>query len=147
MTIEDKTIGELLDLLTLYTDLLERMELPSPEEIAKDYDIQHLLNHRLHTAVETCIDIASHIASIQKLGGYQQATDVFQLLAQHQIIDQSLFQKMTQAVKARNVLVHKYADVDYHVIVRNLEDDIADLREFGRQINQYLKARKSRGGD
>lgn len=139
MPIEKRTVRDLLDQLDMYIGLLERMEIPSPAEVEKDQDIQHLLNHRLHTAVEICIDIGSHIASALKLGGYQEAADVFELLARHRIIDENLLAKMTDAIKARNVLVHKYADIDYQLIIRNLEDDIADLREFGGQINEFLK--------
>lgn len=95
MAIERRTVEELLDQLELYIGLLERMDLPSTAEIDRDIDAQHLLNHRLHTAVETCIDIASHIASAKKLGGYQEAVDVFKLLAQHQIIGGGLFDKMS----------------------------------------------------
>ncbi len=143
MPIEKRTIRDLLDHLDLYIGLLDRMEIPSPAEVSDNLDVQHLLNHRLHTAVEICIDIGSHIASALKLGGYQEAADVFELLARHRIIDDKLFKNMIDAVKARNVLVHKYADIDYQLVIGNLEDDIADLREFGRQINEFLKKQTS----
>jgi uncharacterized protein YutE (UPF0331/DUF86 family) len=139
MGIEIKVIEDLLDQLELYLSLLERMEIPSNAELIDDYDIQHLLSHRLHTAVEICIDIAAHIVSGLKLGGYQESVDIFQLLVRNKIIDKSLFEKVKDAVGERNILVHKYAKVDYPLVVRNLEKDIGDLRNFAAQIYIFLE--------
>lgn len=139
MGIERKVIEELLDQLDLYLSLLERMEIPSDAELLENHDVQHLLSHRLHTAVEICIDIAAHIVSGLKLGGYQESVDLFQLLTQNKIIDKPIFNQMRDAIGERNVLVHKYASVDYPLIVRNLEEDISDLRNFAAQIHMFLE--------
>ena len=85
------------------------------------------------------IDIAAHIVASAKLGQPKSAGDLFVILAKAKILDQKLSQRLTQAVGFRNILVHQYSDIDYHLAYSDLKRKLKDLRDFAERINNYLR--------
>ncbi len=103
MPIEYQIINKLLEELKGYIYDIENMEF-AEKDLLENRDIQHLLNHRLHTSVEICIDIAAHLASALELPGRDTAQDVILLLGKNEIISQNLA-----------VEIKKYLDRTYKV--------------------------------
>jgi len=131
MLIDKKIINSLLEKLKEYVYDLESMNFNLN-------DLEHLVNHRLHTAVEICIDIAMNVASALELPGRDSAVDVIGLLGEHKIIAKSLASSFQQAPKLRNLLIHGYAKVDYALIFKDFRKDILEMKEFARQIKAYV---------
>lgn len=73
-------------------------------------DIQDLLTFRLQQAVETGIDIATHLIAGLNLPRRETAKDAFLLLGQENIIDQELVKHLGKAADFRNRVVHGYDD-------------------------------------
>ena len=137
MPIDKTIINNLLEELQGYIYDLENMHF-TLFELEENRDIQHLINHRLHTSVEICIDIAMHIASALELPGRDSAIDVILLLGKEHIISQKLAKEFQKAPKLRNLLIHGYARVDYQMLFRDYKDDISQMKQFAFQINEYL---------
>lgn len=137
MPIDKTIIRQLLEELQGYVYDLENMSFTLPE-LEQNRDIQHLVNHRLHTAVEICIDMAVHLASAMELPGRNTAVDVIALLGQQKIIDRQLTERFQQAPKLRNLLIHGYAKVDYRRLHHDYQADLADIKDFAYQIKTYL---------
>lgn len=137
MPINKTIILKLLEELQGYLYDLENMNF-SLAELEKNRDVQHLLNHRLHTAVEICIDIAMHIVSALELPGRDTAIDVMNLLGKKRVISRKLAESFQKAPKLRNLLIHGYARVDYRLLFRDLKQDISEIKEFAREIKSYL---------
>lgn len=106
--------------------------------ISGDEDIQDLLDRRMQVALEICIDIAAHMIAGLDLPRKEKATDAFSLLSQNDILDSELADKMIGVVGLRNILVHEYAQIDYHLAYHDLKEKIADLRSFARWIGIYI---------
>lgn len=138
MPINKTIILKLLEELQGYLYDLENMDF-SLAELEKNRDVQHLLNHRLHTAVEICIDIAMHIVSALELPGRDTAIEVMNLLGKKRVISQKLAESFQKAPKLRNLLIHGYARVDYRLLFRDLKQDISEIKEFAREIKSYLE--------
>ena len=96
MPIEREVVLNLLDQLKDYVADIDQMRFDE-SELLENRDIQHLLNHRLHSAVEICIDIAMHIASALELPGRDSAIDVIVLLGKHKIISSTLAREFQKA--------------------------------------------------
>lgn len=137
MPLNKQIINQLLEELQNYLYDLEGMNF-TLEELEADRDIQHLINHRLHTAIEICIDLAMHIASALELPGRESAIDVIELLGSHGIISKKLADNFQKAPKLRNLLVHGYAKVDYHLLYRDLGEDINQIKEFAFELKKYI---------
>ncbi len=137
MPINKEIINRLLEQLKDYIYDLENMEF-TQNELLENRDIQHLLNHRLHMAVEVTIDIAMHIASALELPDRDSAIDVISLLGQHKIIEQNFAEEFKKAPKLRNLLIHGYASVDYELLYKDYKNDLKEIKEFARQIKEYI---------
>jgi len=137
MPINKTIILDLLEKLQEYLYDLENMNF-TLSELEENRDIQHLINHRLHTAVEICIDIAMHIASALELPGRDSAIDVILLLGKKGIISKKLAGEFQKAPKLRNLLIHGYARVDYHLLFKDYKSDITQMKEFAREIKKSI---------
>lgn len=138
MPLNKVIIQDLLDQLKNYVYDLETMNFDL-NDLESNRDIQHLINHRLHTAVEISIDIAMHIASSLELPGRESAVDVIALLGKHKIIPSKLAASFQKAPKLRNLLIHGYAKVDYTMLFRDLPQDIKEIKLFAAAIQKYLE--------
>lgn len=137
MPIDKEIIRKLLDELKDYLSDIENMNF-AENDLLESRDIQHLLSHRLHMAVEVSIDIAMHMASALELPGRESATDVIMLLGKEGIISNDLAERLEKAPKLRNLLIHGYAKIDYRFLFRDYKKDIQDLKEFALEIKNYL---------
>lgn len=138
MPLNKRIIRELLEELQGYLYDLESMDF-TLKELEENRDIQHLFNHRLHTAIEICIDMAMHIASALELPGRESAIDVIELLGKEGVIPKKLAENFQKAPKLRNLLIHGYAKVDYRLLFKDLKKDINEIKEFAAEIKEYLK--------
>lgn len=79
------------------------------------------------TLVEGCIDAAHHIAASERLPTPETNADAMIALARHGLVDKELAQVLARAVGFRNVLVHRYAEVDDGKVIAQLArlDDLA----------------------
>lgn len=138
MAVDRKILEKLLNNLKSALDKLEKMEF-TLSELQENEDIQDLVDRRLQIAVETCIDIAVHLAAGLKLPGQDTASEVFELLKKEEVIKKDLAKKMAKACGFRNILVRQYLDIDYNLVFRAYQEDLNDLREFAFQIVAFLE--------
>lgn len=138
MAIDRVTIDRLFLQLNDYLDRIERMDF-TLEEIVKNKDVQDIIARRLQVAVEICIDIAMHLASGLNLPAKDTAVDVFELLGKEKVISEDLTDRMAEATRFRNLLVHGYAKIKYRKIFRNYQDDLQDLRGFAKAVVEFLE--------
>lgn len=92
----------------------------------------------LQTAIEAVIDVARLIIIDRQLEKAHEGRTEFEVLADAQVLPQALAERLRQARKFRNVLVHAYTDVDPQQVYENLQNDLGDLAEFARVIAAYL---------
>lgn len=137
MVVDRLTLVRLLDKLKHELNKLERMEFDL-EDILADEDIQDMVDRRMQIAIEACIDIAVNVASAMQIPRKEEAADVFRELARGKVINKDLAERMAKATGFRNVLVHEYVDIDYREVYKNKTTGLEDLREFAKQVVDYL---------
>ena len=137
MPIDRTLLLKKLDFLNHQLSGIERMDF-SQESFVVDEDIHDLVTFRLQQAVETSIDIATHIIAQSNLPRKETAKDAFLLLGQERVIGKELSLRMCKAADFRNRVVHGYNDFDYTLLFRDYKDDIKDLRQFGSEILKYI---------
>lgn len=89
------------------------------------------------TTIESCIDIAQHLCSTERLGVPADNADAVRRLGEAEIIDRATASGLAAAVGFRNVLVHGYVSVDDAIVLRRLDDHL-DLVDFARQVGTWL---------
>lgn len=138
MAIDKALVKKKLKTLEEFVSSVENMSFTA-DELLRSKDIQDLISFRIQQAVETIIDIANHLASGLNLPQKDTAVDVFILLGENKILSQKLVQKLTDACRFRNIIVHRYAKIDFKKLYRNYKDDLNDLRRFAKEISLFLE--------
>lgn len=137
MVDKDKT-GFLLSQLDGYLKDLEGMKQLSLDEYLGDSKNIYSLRYLFQVSIETCISLATHIISANKLGLPKEYADAFRILHQNKIIDQETEDRLIQMTRFRNRLVHVYWDVDDQIIFQYLQEHLADFDQFKKAVREYL---------
>lgn len=74
------------------------------------------------TLVEGCIDAAHHVAASEGYGPPADNADAIRLLARHGHLSADLADGVADAVRFRDVLVHRYRTVDDDLVLAHLAD-------------------------
>lgn len=109
------------------------------EEYKNDRDIQAIVERRLETAIQSCIDIGNHIIAQQNLGSPSDYGEIFLILSQKGIINNKLADKLIKMAGFRNVLIHEYRDILIEKVYDILKNRLSDFYEFAQVILDYLE--------
>ena len=96
------------------------------------------MEHTLQLAIQACLDAASHLVSIERLGEPKTNRALFGLLAQAGWIEKPLAETMFRIVGFRNILVHGYASVDLGVVRDVVEHRLGDLLGFVEAVRRRM---------
>ena len=137
MSLDKQVIKRLLARLLDFLTRLERMEF-SLAELQSNRDIQDLISFRLQEAVEVSLDIAMHIVANLRLGSPETGRDVFVDLTAGKVISFDLAKQMGSAVGFRNLVVHRYDELDMKQLFYDYRDDIKTLYQFAAEIQKFI---------
>ncbi len=102
---------------------------PSENPFANDFYKQDAVVMNLQRACEQCIDMANHVVRLKKLGLPSTSAESFVMLRKAGLIDAAMEKQLIGMVGFRNVITHRYQDLDYRrveeVIRRHADDLIA----------------------
>lgn len=121
---------------------LERTRAAGPQVYRSNADLRAATERRLQLAEQLCIDIGAHLVSELNARPPSDYADLFRSLADAGELDSGLAERMVQAARQRNVLVHSYLEVDDGKVLESLEH-LDDLRSFARAVQQILDADQS----
>lgn len=85
-------------------------------------------------ACEQSLDVANIVISEQRIGVPQSSRDSFRLLAQANMIDQDLADRLQRMIGFRDIAVHQYQALSVPILKAVLGRDLDDLLEFSRCI-------------
>jgi uncharacterized protein YutE (UPF0331/DUF86 family) len=117
---------------------LRDLALLGEESFSRTEDSCALAERHLQIAIQSVIDIGHHIVADMDLGLPQDYKDVFRILANNNIISESLGKKLESMTGLRNILVHDYLRVDPQRIYTVLQNDLADFDEFAASILKLI---------
>jgi len=104
-----------------------------PSTDASDTVILHLWQ-----AVQLIIDTAISVCLHFRLGTPPTYGDAFRRLAEEDLLNRELAERLARAAGFRNVVVHGYEKLDLERIYRAAQDGPADLRAFLAAIREVL---------
>ncbi len=116
---------------------LKRFQKMSLEAFLLDRDKQDIASFRLVVATEAAIDACLHVAAKVLREVPEEYAGCFQLLGDNELIDRELSLRLVRMARFRNLLVHRYWEIDYARMYEIITGtDLDDLEEFIRQINR-----------
>lgn len=114
------------------------------EEYKKDRDIQAVVERRLETAIQACIDIGNHIISQQNMGSPSDYGEIFLILTQEGVINNKQADKLIRMAGFRNVLIHEYRDILIDKVYDILQNRLPDFYSYAQTILDYLEKHQRR---
>lgn len=127
-----------LDELDSYTSELESVMPKSYEEYVNSIEKKRSCERLLHILIECVIDICALMVKGLRLGLPAEEEDLFEKLEKEKIISREMKGKLKSMRGFRNILVHRYAEVDDELIFENL-GSINDFKEFRKEIGSFLR--------
>jgi len=104
--------------------------LARPEAIRTDIREQRFVEHTLQIAIQSALDVASHIVSDERLGEPETNRELFDLLVRAGRLSETLASSLRDMAGFRNVLVHGYQEVDLGIVEDVLAHHLSDLLAF-----------------
>ena len=118
---------------------LKEKQALTDNEFLNQRDAQDIVLFNLQTAIQSCIDIASHVISDNNWSVPVSLGAAFDLLCEKKVISPSTRDTMRAMVGLRNLIVHEYATLDTSRIYSIYKNQLADFNDFLKEIAQYAK--------
>lgn len=113
----------------------------SLDEFLGDRDKQDIASFRLIVATEAAIDTCLHVAAKVLREVPEEYAACFQLLSDHGLIERELSLRLIRMARFRNLLVHRYWEIDYSRMYKIITGpDLDDLQRFIVQISRLKEA-------
>lgn len=136
MVDKDVVKNKLINLEEYISDLSKYKSL-TIDEYNEDKILQRYLERTLHLAVESILDIGSHIISDERMGSPNNNSDIIKILAERKVI-KSNKDKYIKMAQFRNIIVHDYAQIDPEVILGIINNNLEDLKAVFRWFRDYV---------
>jgi uncharacterized protein YutE (UPF0331/DUF86 family)/predicted nucleotidyltransferase len=137
--IDERTINERLTYIDVMLGRLKSRRCLSLEEFSADVDRRDASLYQLQTCIEAMTDIANHLVAALSFRKPRDRGDLFLILGEEGVLDETLARRVAAAVGLRNVLVHGYLELVLDTVYRTIQEDLVDIEGFCRQIVAYLE--------
>ncbi|RLM83559.1 DUF86 domain-containing protein [Halobellus sp. Atlit-38R] len=91
--------------------------------------------------MQSCIDLAQHIRASEGLSPSGTAKNEIESLGNGGILSSDVQEQMEEAVGFRNILAHRYGDVNHDVVYTVLHNDLHWFDQFQQEIAQWFQQR------
>ena len=138
MVIQEKIIQKFMQ-LDEYLKLIDQISKTPGKQFLKDKILIGSAKYYLQVSIECCLDVANHIIATQQYRIPKDYADTFAVIEEEDLIPRELGNRLRQAAKFRNRLVHLYGDIDNSQVYTFINKDIQDLKEFKNIVLKHLK--------
>ena len=99
------------------------------------------IKYRFITAIEGCTKVAHHLAEAEGWPPAETNADAVRRLGTEGVVPAEVAASVADAVGFRNLLVHRYAEVDDRLALSHL-DRLEDLRRFTSTVARWMTLRR-----
>ena len=141
--VDEEVVATKLERIHEYTNDLAEMRGIPKEEYVSDVVIQRAVERTLMNLIQSCIDLAQHVRAANSMSSGGTAKEEIRALGELDVISRDTQQKIEEAVGFRNVLAHRYGEVDHDVVYEVLHEDLHWFKRFQQEVAQWLRDRRS----
>ncbi len=139
---ETKAIHQKLREIQDNLDLIAE-HLPSEEEEFVSLGlVKDGIYKRLEFSIQNLVDIFSMIYSSLNLGVPADLDAIFEGLQRQKIFDKEILSLVQEMKGLRNILIHRYGEINDTTIYGLLTERVADFEKIMKAIDKYLEKRK-----
>lgn len=118
---------------------LEELESSLPESFEHykiDFKMRAIGERYFEKIMEAVVDLAFLIIKEKNLRQPEEDKKAFDILAEEDIITESLSEKLKSAKGMRNILAHEYGRIDNELVFHSIAEElIPDVQDFIKSIN------------
>ena len=142
MSIDKEKIAQRISEIQLAISNLERYAKMDESEFLGDDEKIAAAKYHLIAIIEGCISICTHI-SVKEMhkvpDGYATC---FKMLADNKVLSEALASNLARMVGFRNLLIHKYWEIDEKKVYQYIKTEIGKIQEYLKIVrDRYLGAR------
>ena len=141
--LDKEKIMSKLDELNGYLEELNEIKIDDFNEYIGSIEKKRASERLLQVSIEVVIDVCNIIVSNLKLGIPYDEDMLFKKLKEKDIISEKMKDILRNLKGFRNVLVHKYGEVDNERVFENIEK-LQDFDDFKEEILTFLKKYKAK---
>jgi len=139
MTLDIKKIKFLISEIKESIADIRKFIAVSQEEFWKDKRNILAVEHLLLRAIEATANICSHIAAKKLQKGVETPAECFELLEKEKLINKELSTDLRKMARFRNILVHRYWEVDEKKVYQYANENLVDFEKFIEIISKNIK--------
>lgn len=136
--VRPEVIRRRLERLGEYLTILDRFQRYDLETFLSDPEHYGSAERFLQLAIETSLDMGSHIIAEENLGVVEQSRDIPRRFREHGRISEDLEQRWIRMIGFRNILVHEYLEVDRAIVHDVVCHRLVDLNELKQMFAGFL---------
>jgi uncharacterized protein YutE (UPF0331/DUF86 family) len=103
------------------------------------YTIKHLLLQTIEAVGAICV----HLVAKKLKKGVESFGECFEQLAKAKMISSSLYQELKSMIRFRNILVHRYWEIEDEKVLQYARKNLEDFKKFLEEIKEILIKKKS----
>jgi uncharacterized protein YutE (UPF0331/DUF86 family) len=136
---DKRVVSQKIDNLINCLNRIDSRKPNTAQELASNYDLQDIVSVNLERAIQSCIDLAAHLlADYDDIRGLTSASLFFELSTKN-IIEESIARNLAKSVGFRNLLVHRYTDIDWIKVSGYLNTELSIFREYIANIISFYR--------
>jgi uncharacterized protein YutE (UPF0331/DUF86 family)/predicted nucleotidyltransferase len=112
----------------------------SVDEVENSQVLKRLLERSFHLILESILDVCRHIVSVMGWGPVLSYSDVIEECFKHGIISEDLKEKILAYIRLRNIIIHRYLEVDYKELYMETKELKKILTLFEKQVLNFIKS-------
>lgn len=136
----EKKLSDVLDAVEIIRDNLP----DSAGELVRMGLAKDGLYKKVEFAIESLIDVCNIINSDLRLGVPENEDDLLNRLESNKIFDKNTLQLIRYMKRFRNVLVHKYGDIDDNKAYRDISKGLDDFEAIIKEVEIFLDKHRNK---
>ena len=128
--------------LSAIRDAVERIRVVLPESsdtFLNDRTQREVVTLNLFVAIQECIALASHIVADAGWAVPKTYAESFTVLAERQVLNVELAERMRAAAGLRNLLAHQYGTIDFDRLYGFVASRLGDLSNYCSAVAHWSR--------
>lgn len=138
MTVDRVIVEGRFDIIDRNLRFLEEYRGISLKRFSESYRDAQAAKYSLLEIIESCIGIANHIISVKAFRRAEKYSDMFRVLREEGVLGDRLAQRLEDMARFRNLLVHRYGEIDDERVLEIIQHNLGDIVEFEKQIQRFV---------
>ena len=121
-----------------YLDEIDRINIQYFDDYRMSFEKKRACERLLQISIEVVIDICNIIIKELRLGLPSEEDDIFKKLEERKIISRDLCSILIKMKGFRNILVHKYENINDELVFEFLKENLEDFDKFKEEILKFI---------